>query len=177
MNTSKNIKTLLLVSLLFFLSYEAIAQSRAERKAERTKREASLKEEVSKLITSGNFSLALIYVPGQSQNLSSTGSVLQEKRTIIIRNDSIIGELPFIGRSSMSSYQGARGGGFVFNDPIQTGTIKQRSKNYLVTLLVAQPGESLNISIEIGFTGEISMVIRSSRRSNARYIGVLQPGR
>jgi hypothetical protein len=177
MNTPKNIKILLLVSLLFFLSYEAMAQSRAERRAEQKKREASLKAEVSKLINSGNFSLILVYIPAQDINLSSGNTALQEKRTITIRNDSIIGELPFVGRSSISSYQSTRGGGFIFNDPIRTGTIKQRSRNFLVSLIVNQPAESLDISIEIGFTGEVSMVIRSSRRANARYIGVLQPAR
>ena len=173
----KTPKTLLFILALCLLSFDAMAQSRAERRAIQEYRDAALREEVSRIVESGNFSMRLVFVPAQDANISGMSSSLKQERTITLRNDSIFGELPFMGRSTISSYQSTGGGGFVFEDPIQTGDITRRNRNYLATMLVNHPAESLNITIEIGFTGEVSMIIRSSRRSNARYIGVLQPAR
>jgi len=175
--TTKTFKTLLLLGLMLnFLHHDAMAQSRAERRAAQAQQEKALKAEIAQIIESGNFSLRLVHIPAQNSNLSGGSGVLQEQRTITIRNDSIFGELPFQGSSTVSSYQSSSGGGFRFNDPIQTGTIKQRSRNYVASLLVNHPGESLDITIEIDFKGSVSMIIRSSRRSRASYLGVLQPG-
>jgi len=171
----KNTKTLLFVLALCLLSFDTMAQSRAERRAERAQQEEVLRAEVSLIMASGNFAMALVFIPGQDINISGGSSMSHEQRTITVRNDSIFGSLPFMGRSTVSSYQSTGGGGFVFEDPIQTGEVKRRNRNYLVSLLVHHPGESLNITIEVGFTGEVSMLIRSNRRANARYIGVLQP--
>jgi len=159
------------------MSVDAMAQTRAQRRAFQEQQEAALRAEVSELVASGNFSMALIFVPGQDAGMTGGVTSTQDRRTVTIRNDSIFGTLPFMGRSTVSVYQSTGGGGFVFEDPIQTGEIRRRNRNYLVTMLVNHPGESLNISVEIGFTGEASMIIRSSRRANARYIGVIQPPR
>jgi len=159
------------------MSVDAMAQTRAQRRAIQEQRDSALKAEVAQIVESGNFSLALVFVPARDVNLSGGTSITYDRRTITIRNDSIFGELPFVGRSTVSVYQSTGGGGFVFEDPIQTGEVKRRNRNFLVSLLVNHPGESLNITIEIGFTGEASMVVRSNRRANARYIGVLQPAR
>jgi len=171
----KTPKILLFILVLCLLSFDAMAQSRAERRAIQEQRDSALRAEVAQIVESGNFSLALIFVQARDVNIS--GGVPQDPRIVTIRNDSIFGELPFIGRSTVSVYQSTSGGGFSFQDPIQTGEITRRNRDFLVSLLVNHPGESLNITIEIGFTGEASMVIRSNRRANARYIGVLQPAR
>jgi len=171
----KTPKTLFLTLILCLLSFDAMSQTRAERRAIQEQRDSVLRAEVSQILASGNFSLALVFVPARDVNISGGAGILQDQRTVMIRNDSIFGELPFMGRSTVSVYQSSGGGGFVFNDPIQTGEVIRRNRNYLVSMLVHHPGESLNITVEIGFTGEASMVIRSSRRANARYIGVLQP--
>jgi len=159
------------------MSVDAMAQTRAQRRAFQEQHDAALRAEVSQIIESGNFSMALIFVPTRDVNISGGAGLLQEQRTIIIRNDSIFGELPFMGRSTVSHYGNVGAGGFAFEDPIQTGEIRRRNRNYLLSMIVNQPGESLNITVEIGFTGEASMIIRSSRRANARYVGVLQPAR
>jgi len=172
----KTPKILLLIATLCLLSFDAMSQTRAERRAMQEQRDAALRAEVSQIVHSGNFAMALVFMPARDGNISGGGAAMfQEQRTVTVRNDSIFGSLPFMGRSSVSHYGGTGGGGFVFEDPIQTGEVVRRNRNYLVSMIVNQPGESLNMSIEIGFTGEILMIIRSNRRADARYTGVLQP--
>jgi len=168
----KTLLSLVLIAL-FFLPFEAMAQNRAERREQRRQQERQLRAEVARIVGSENFSLLLVFHPEPNLNLSGGGAIMQDKRIVTVRNDSIFGALPFIGRSTVSVYQSTGGGGFEFSDPIQMSEIKTRNRDFYISLLVHHPGESLRITIKIGFSGEATMTIQSNRRARARYLGSL----
>jgi hypothetical protein len=143
----------------------------ANRKAERRQQDSLLRAEVSRLVHSGNFSLVLnLHQQGTQGNVASP-----DPRKVVIRDEMFIGDLPFMGVSTQSTYSSSFGG-FKFNDPIKHGTIKQRKRDYFMEMVIEQPGETFNITVEIPFLGSpVMMYIRSSKRSKVSYIGVIQP--
>ena len=163
MNLSKLTVALLLISL----SYSSVAQSRAIKRQQ----DSLLRAEIDNLVRTGNFAVLVVHQPTRSLYTSHVNNF--EERRIIIRNDSIFGDLPFQGSSSSSPYHSSFGG-YRFYDPIETGTVKKKRRHYLVSLLVRQSAEIFNIAIEIDFHGNVSMHINSSKRSVSLFRGVIQ---
>jgi hypothetical protein len=144
------------------------------RRAEQRQQDSLLKAEVSRLVHSGNFSLLVVHQPSQAHH-NIGGTINSQPEKIVIRDETITGDLPFQGSAQQSSYH-TSSGAFKFNgDPIKHGTIKERKRNYLMELTVEQPGETFHISVEIGFLGNVSMQVRSNRRATTTFQGVIQP--
>ncbi len=158
-----------LVLLLFAFSLTGFAQK--DKKQSRHEKKQAGYEKMKKLVESRNFIF-------DAQRAFPTGyrsvDLTTNPGTISVKNDSVVADLPFFGRSYVSSYQGDAG--IKFSGAAKEEEVKFVDKKYKIqySFNVNSGNDTYNVYMDVSYDGTTSVNINSNNLTAISYNGKIE---
>ena len=157
------------VLLLFAFSFTGLAQK--DRKQSKHEKKQAGYEKMKKLVESRDFIFdANRAFPTGLRSIDLTTN----PGTISVKNDSVVADLPFFGRTYVSSYQGEAG--LKFSGTAKDEELKFIDKKYKIqySFNVTSGSDTYNVYMDILYDGNSSVNINSNNRTAISYNGKIE---
>ncbi|GGF11255.1 DUF4251 domain-containing protein [Flavobacterium limi] len=162
-------KLLILLVLLFSLTFPVFAQEKSKRQL-KTEREKQKQRETETLITSKNFvfeAQKVIPQGGGLLNLDYNSYFLKFNET------KTICDLPFFGRGFNVPYGGGDGG-IKFEGVPENIQIEKKKKSYSIKAIVKGNDDVYNLFFTVFLDGGASLSVNSNNRASISYDGQIE---
>lgn len=161
-------KSILFIGILFLSLFTVGAQENEKKSKKELKAEkkAQQMQEVEELVESKNF----IFEARNANPMSARSINLTTDYDVKITNDSIYSYLPYYGVSHSAVYGGTESP-MIFSQPIETISVEEAKKGYLVKVAVKNGSDRLDFSFHISVTGSTSLSVSSMNRQAISYFG------
>ena len=159
------------VIVLLILAFSVTGLAQKDRKLSRHEKKQSGYEQMKKLIESRDFIFSATRAfPSGWRSID----LITNPGTIIIKEDSVVADLPFFGRSYMGSYQGEAG--LKFSGTSKEEELKFIDKKYNVrySFRVTSGSDTYKVYMDVTYDGDASVTIDSNNRATISYHGKIE---
>jgi len=156
--------------LLVVLNMQDVSAQKNKKQARLEKKQAEYKQ-VKTLVESRDFVF-------DAQRAFPTGvrsiDLTTNRGTIVVKNDSVVGNLPFFGRSYTSSYGGDSG--IKFQGEIKEEKLEPDDKKFKIgySFKISSGNDTYNVYMDIQSDGSASVNIQSNNRTAISYMGKIE---
>jgi hypothetical protein len=165
-------KTLLLLILFGCIGIGSYSHEKSSRQIKEEQKLAAQQQTEALLNAKEYVFIGLDAYPTGYRTVSLSG----RQNFVKFHPELIESDMPYFGRANSSAaYASSSEGGLKFTGKPEEYTFSKKKKNYQISTVVQESGDSYNITLIVQFSGSATLTIISSDRSPISYNGYITP--